>query len=144
MSTTQTKVNTYLFFGGRCQEALDYYKATLGAEIGMVMRYNDSPDEVPEGMIAPGFEDKIMHSEFKIAGTSIYAADGSSADSVSKVVNFALTVPDKETAERYFNALAPEGTVLMPLGETFFSPYFGMVDDKFGIGWMVMVESPSP
>ena len=134
-------VTPYLFFDGRCEEALDFYKKTLGAEVGMLMRVKDSPQPPPAGTYPPGSENKIMHSSFRINGTTVMASDGC-AQGKPKFEGFALSVDakDETMADRMFAALADGGKVQMPLGETFFARRFGMVADRFGVGWMIIVE----
>ena len=129
----------YLFFDGKCEEALAFYRRALGAEIVMMMRWKDSPPSVgcsPD----PANADKIMHAQFRIGGSEVMASDGQ-CQGQPKFEGFALslTPPDEAEAERLFNALADGGQVQMPLAETFFSPRFGMVADRFGIFWMVYV-----
>jgi PhnB protein len=134
-------VTPYLFFDGHCEEALDFYKKTLGAEVGMLMRVKDSPQPLPAGTYPPGSENKIMHSSFRINGTTVMASDGC-AQGKPKFEGFALSVDakDETIADRMFAALADGGKVQMPLGETFFARRFGMVADRFGVGWMIIVE----
>ncbi len=134
-------INPYLFFGGRCQEALDFYVGAIGATIEVVLRFDQSPDAMPEGMLAPGFEKKVMHSAFDVGGTKILASDGCNASDGATKQGFslALSVPTEAEADRAFNALADGGEVGMPLQKTFWSPRYGMVKDRFGIHWMVMV-----
>lgn len=138
-STTQP----YLFFSGRCEEALAFYEGSLGAKINMKMRFSESPDAVPEGMLQAGFENKIMHASLTIGKTTIMASDG--CDDRSKFDGFrlTLTVADESAADFAFNALSQGGKVDMPLCQTFWSPRYGMVTDKFGVGWMVMVAEQS-
>ncbi|MFY9699035.1 MAG: VOC family protein [Rhodoplanes sp.] len=134
-------VTPYLFFDGRCEEALDFYKKTLGAEVEMLMRVKDSPQPPPAGTYPPGSENKIMHSSFRINGTTVMASDGC-AQGKPKFEGFSLSVDakDETMADRVFAALADGGNVQMPLGETFFARRFGMVADRFGVGWMIIVE----
>ncbi len=132
-------VNTYLFFYGRCEDALEYYKQHLGAEVSFLMRFSDAPESLPENMVPVGLENKIMHAQFKVANTEIFASDGCSADEQSSGFSIALTLAEKSEAERIFNALADGGKILMPLTPTFWSPLYGQVQDKFGINWMVML-----
>jgi PhnB protein len=132
-------INTYVFFNGRCEEALEYYREHLGAEVDCMIRYSDSPEPAPEGMLPDGFENKVMHSQFKVANAEIFASDGCEPDKKAEGFSLALTLPSKEEAGRIFNALADGGTVNMPLSESFWSPLYGQVTDKFGIGWMVML-----
>ena len=131
-------VTPYLFFDGRCEEAVEFYKKTLGAEVGMMMRFKDSPDP---GMCPAAGENKIMHACVKIGGTSVMASDGRNQGK-PKFEGFALSVNAKDEAEadRMFAALSDGGKVQMPLGKTFFAKRFGMVADRFGVGWMIIVE----
>jgi len=138
-------IQPYLFFDGRCEEALDFYRARLGAEVTMLMRYSDSPDPVPPGMVAPGSENKVMHSSFCIGETTVMASDGRCEGKITfQGFCLSLTVPNAAEADRKFAALSDGGRVEMPLGKTFFSPRFGMVADRFGVGWMVIVLPPQP
>jgi PhnB protein len=131
-------VQSYLFFDGRCEEALDYYRQTLGAEVTALMRFKDSPDP---SQCKPGSENKVMHANFKIGDTQVLASDGR-CEGKPSFQGFALTlnVPDEAEAERRFTALAEGGKVQLPLSKTFFSVRFGMVSDRFGVTWMVIVE----
>jgi PhnB protein len=141
---TGTTVTPYLFFGGRCEEALAFYQKALGAEVEMIMRYNQSPDPVPPGMLQPGFENKVMHASWRVDGAALMASDGCDDKSKSEGVRLALSVATEAAARRAFGALADGGSVQMPLTKTFWSPCFGMVTDRFGLGWMVMVaEGPA-
>ena len=134
------QVQPYLFFEGRCEEAIDFYRRTLGAETVMLMRWQDCPVPPQPGMTPPS-PDKIMHARLKIGDTMVLLADGMCQGQVSfQGFSLSITVADHAEAERVFNALADGGQVRMPLGETFFSPSFGIVADKFGVGWMVYVE----
>lgn len=137
MPTTQ--VTPYLFFSGRCQEALDFYQAALGAQVDTVMLYNQSPDPVPAGMLAEGFENKVMHASFRIGETTLFAGDGTQEGQVFGAFSLTITLPTEADAERAFAALAEGGQVSMPLSKTFWSAYFGMVTDRFGLDWMVSV-----
>lgn len=130
---------TYLFFSGRCEEALEFYKQALGARIGMVLRFSDSPDTMPEGMLPEGYESKIMHADFTVGKTMLMASDGCGESGNFEGFRIALTVESEADTDRIFNALAEGGKIDMPLGKTFWSPRYGMVTDKFGIGWMVML-----
>lgn len=138
----ETAIAPYLFFGGRCEEALDFYHKALGAEVEMIMRFDESPDPTPPGLLKPGFEKKIMHACFRVRGIPLMASDG--CDDVSKFDGFrlALSVATEADAKRSFDALADGGSVQMPLTKTFWSPCYGMVTDRFGLGWMVMVPGP--
>jgi len=140
LAMEKATVQPYLFFSGRCEEALEFYKTALHAKVGMVLRFNESPDPVPPGMLQPGFESKIMHSEFQVGGMTLMASDGCDDKSRFDGFRLALSVPTEADADRAFNALADGGNVDMPLVKTFWSPRYGMVTDKFGVGWMVMVR----
>jgi len=140
IATQGAQLEAYLFFSGRCEEALNFYQAVMGARMEMLMRFSDSPDPVPEGMLQPGFENKVMHASFIIGKTRVMASDGCNETSGFEGFRLALTVEDQDQAHHVFNGLADGGTVDMPLGKTFWSPCYGMVTDKFGVGWMVMVE----
>lgn len=142
LSMEKATVHSYLFFGGRCEEALEFYKMALHAKIGRMMRFNESPDPTPPGMLAPGFETKIMHCEFQVGGMTLLASDGRDEKRNFEGFQLALSVPTAAASERAFNALAEGGRVEMPLMKTFWSPSFGMVQDKFGVTWMVMVPGP--
>lgn len=130
-------VQPYLFFDGRCEEALDFYKRTLGAEVTMLMRFKESPEPT---QMPPGAEDKVMHSSFKIGDTVVMASDGHcSGKPTFQGISLSFTVDSEAEAERVFGALGEGGKVQMPLSKTFFSPRFGMVADRFGVSWMVIV-----
>jgi PhnB protein len=132
-------VQPYLFFDGKCEEAIEFYKKALGAEVVMLMRFKDSPEPPPPGS-APVDSNKVMHAQFQIGGTVVMASDGR-ASGQPKFEGFALALSVKTEAEadKAFNALANGGKVEMPLAKTFFSTRFGMVSDKFGVFWMVLV-----
>ena len=133
-------VQPYLFFDGRCEEAVEFYRKTLGAEVTMLMRFQDSPEPLQPGMVPPGSEHKVMHTSLRIGETTVMASDGPCGGRSSfQGFSLSLTVPDEATAERLFAALADGGQVQMPLTTTFFSPRFGMVADRFGVSWMVNV-----
>jgi PhnB protein len=136
---TGTTITPYLFFGGRCAEALKFYRKSLGAEVDRVMRYDESPQPPPPGFLAAGFEKKIMHASFRVRGVPLMAADGRDDKSKSDGVWLVLTLPTEAECRRAFDALADGGSVKMPLTKTFNSPCFGMLTDRFGLGWMVTV-----
>jgi PhnB protein len=135
-------VQAYLFFDGRCEEALGFYQRALGAELEMMMRFKEGPQPSPPGMVPPGSEDKVMHASFRIGDTTVMASDGRCLGKPN-FQGFALsiTAADEAQADRTFAALADGGQVQMPLGKTFFSPRFGMVTDRFGVSWMVIVHA---
>ncbi len=128
-------VEPYLFFEGRAEEALEFYRAALGAEVTALMRFRDNPE--PEHN-PPGAAEKVMHASFSVGGSTIMLSDGRCAGA-TRFDGFALSLapPDQATAQRWFDALAAEGAVVMPLGQTFWSPCFGMAKDRFGVTWMI-------
>ena len=133
-------VTPYLMFNGRCEEALNFYKKALGAEVGILMRFKDSPEPPPPGC-APADDSKIMHASFQVNGTTVMASDGMAQDG-PKFEGFSLSVNARNEAEadRMFAALSDGGQVQMSLAKTFFAKRFGMLADKFGVSWMVIVE----
>ena len=141
---SNTKVEPYLFFGGRCAEALEFYRTAIGAEIIMSMRFSDSPEPMPPGVLQPGFEDKVMHSSFRVGDTELMASDGCDETSTFSGFSLSLTVPTEAEADRAFDALADGGQVTMPLSKTFWSPRYGMLVDRFGVNWMVYVPGEAP
>jgi PhnB protein len=134
------QVQSYMSFGGRCEEAIGFYKQALGAEVEMMMRFKDHPEPIPP-QIGPETYDKVMHAQFKVGDTVVMATDGNCQGSEGfKGISLALSVATPADAEKRFKALSDGGNVQMPLTPTFFSPCFGMVADKFGVTWMVMAE----
>jgi PhnB protein len=138
-----TTITPYLFFAGRCEEALEFYRTKLGAEVETLMRFNQSPEPPPPGMLQAGFENKIMHASFRLRGVPLMASDGCGGKSTFDGFRLALTVPTEGDARKAFDALADGGSVQMPLAKTFWSPCYGMVTDRFNVGWMVMVDGPT-
>jgi PhnB protein len=135
-------IQPYLFFEGRADEAFDFYQKVFGAELQMLLRFKDSPDPIPEGMIAPGWENKVMHMSMKIGDSIVLGADGCGREKMGfKGFGLSYAVKDAEEADRVFSALSDGGAVRMPLGKTFFSPRFGMVEDRFGVLWMVILPA---
>jgi PhnB protein len=131
------QIQPYLFFDGRCQEAIEFYRRAVGAEVTALMRYKESPDP---GMIQPGSEDKVMHASFRVGETTVLASDGRCGGQPSfQGFALSLTVSKESEAERLFGALVEGGQVTMPFTKTFFSPRFGMITDRFGVSWMVYV-----
>jgi PhnB protein len=131
-------VQPYLFFNGQCEEALNFYKTALGAELGPIMRFKDCPD--PEGRAQAKDLNHVMHTSFKVGQSEIMASDGCSGGKPAfEGFSLSVAVQTEQEAGRIFGALTPGGNVMMPMGKTFFAPKFGMVTDKFGIGWMVIV-----
>jgi PhnB protein len=133
-------VQSYLFFNGNCAEAVEFYRKALGAIVEFSMRFNESPEPPPPGMMPPNWGDKIMHTSFKVGQTTVMASDGCGPETKGlQGFSLSLSVATEAEADRYFNALSESGKVSMPLSKTFWSPRFGMLVDKFGIGWMVSV-----
>ena len=132
-------VQPYLYFDGRCEEAINYYKKALNAEVTMMMRFKECPDPQP-GTIPPGGENKIMHASLKIGEATVMLSDGHCGGKpVFQGMALSLVVKTEAEAEKYFKALSDGGKVLMPLTKTFFSPKFGMTSDTFGVMWLVIV-----
>jgi len=133
-------VQPYLFFDGQCEKALEFYKKALGAKVEALMRFKDSPEPMPPDKMPPGSEDKVMHANFRVGDTQLMASDGGCRGETS-FQGFSLTLNAKDEAEadKLFAALEQGGQVQMPLSKTFFSPRFGMVADRFGVSWMVIV-----
>jgi PhnB protein len=135
------QIQPYLFFNGRCEEAIEFYRRVLGASVEFIMRNKDSPEPPPPGMLPPGSEDKVMHASLRIGDAVVMASDGRCSGKPSfQGFSLSISVPDAAVGERLFAALGEGGTVQMPFGKTFWSPGFGMVADRFGVGWMVNVE----
>ena len=134
------QVQPYLFLDGRCEEALDFYRKALGAEVTALMRWKDAPEPQQPGMIPPGSENKVMHASFRVGDTTVMASDGRCMGKPNfQGFSLSITVPDDAEAERLFASLGDGGQVQMPMAKTFFSSRFGMVADRFGVGWMIMV-----
>lgn len=136
----KTVIQPYLFFGGRCEEALEFYRTALGAKVEMLMRFNESPEPAPPGMVPPGFERKIMHASMRIGDSVVMASDGNEEGAAFAGFSLSISVASADEARRVFAALGAGGQVRMPLGKTFWSPCFGMLEDRFGVGWMIGVD----
>jgi len=135
------QVQPYLFFDGRTEEAINFYRKAVGAEIVMLLRFKEAPEPHQPGTIPPGAENKVMHAAFRIGASTVLASDGHCKGKPSfQGVSLSLTVADEAEAERTFAALSDGGQVQAPLSKTFFSPRFGMVADRFGVTWMVYVD----
>ncbi len=135
------KVQAYVSFDGRCEEALEFYKKSIGAEVTFLMRWKESPDAAMKP--PPGFEEKIMNAAFRIGETQLMADDGMGAKEAEfKGMTLAIAVADDAEAKRVFAALGEGGNITMPLMKTFWTSSFGMLTDKFGVPWMVNVEAP--
>ncbi|MDO8654802.1 MAG: VOC family protein [Undibacterium sp.] len=134
------KIEPYLFFNGRCEEAINFYREAVGASVTLIMRFSESPE--PQKMPLPaGWESKIMHAAFQIGGATIMASDGMTSEE-AKFSGFSLSIAaaDPDAAKHLFTGLSNGGAVLMPLEKTFWSPCFGMLMDRFGVRWMVSVS----
>ena len=130
------QIQPYLQFDGRCEEAIEFYKTALGAELEQLMRFKDAPDTA---MVPPGSGNKVMHSSFRIGNTRVMASDGYCKGSPNfEGFSLSIMTPDAAKADRLFKALENGGEVQMPLTEPFFSPRFGMADDRFGVSWMIV------
>jgi len=140
MSTTNLVIEPYLFFNGRCEEAVKFYQKALGAELQMMMRYKESPEPPPPGMTPPNWGDKIIHASLKIGATVVMASDGCGDGAKFEGFSLSITVNTESEAKSVFAALSEGGQVKMPLTKTFWSPCFGMLEDKFGVGWMVGID----
>ena len=133
-------IEPYLFFEGRCEEAIDFYRKAVGAEVENLLRIKESPEPPPPGMHPPGSENKIMHACFKIGDTRVYASDGRCSGQPNfQGFSLSIGVADERQADKLFAGLKEGGEVVLPLTKTFFSPRFGMVKDRFGVSWMVIV-----
>lgn len=136
-------VEPYLFFNGRCDEALEFYGKALGAKVDFLMRFEESPEPPKPGTVPPGSEDKVMHASFRVGNQRLMASDGRCAGKLNfDGFALSLTVSNETEADKLFAALADGGQVRAPLTKTFFSPRFGMVADRFGVMWMILVPRP--
>lgn len=129
----------YLFFDGRCEEAMEFYKAVLGAKVDAIYRFKDSPEPLPPEKMKPGFENKVMHTSFSVQGTTVMASDDYGDETGFRGFYLSISVESEEEAKHVFAGLSDGGEVEMPLAKTFYSPCFGMLKDRFGLGWMVIV-----
>ena len=135
-------ITPYLFFNGVAAEAAEFYRSALDAKIETLMRYSDSPEPHPPGMVAPGSENKVMHMTLQIGDATLHGADDcTGAQPVFQGFSLSLTATDEAQAQRLFAKLADGGKVQMPLAKTFFSPLFGMLQDRFGASWMILVRA---
>jgi PhnB protein len=139
MQASGQQVQPYLFFDGRCEEAIEFYKSALGAKVDMLMRFKDNPEPQP-GMTPPGSDNKVLLAQLHIGDAVVMASDGM-AGGKPEFKGFSLSVnaANEAEADKVFAALGKGGKVTLPLGKTFYSPRFGMLTDKFGVGWMVIV-----
>jgi len=135
------EIQPYLFFDGRCEEAVEFYRRAVGAEVEMLLRFKDSPEPPQPGMLAPGNENKVMHASFKIGTTTVLASDGRCQGRPNfQGFSLSLIVSDDASAKRLFAALLDGGQVQMPLTKTFFAASFGTLTDRFGVSWMVLAR----
>ena len=134
-------VQPYVFFNGRCEEAITFYQQALGAQVEMLMRFSESPDPTPPELVPPDWGHKVMHSSIRIGSTVVMASDGCAPEPGFKGFSLSLSVADIAAADKAFAALADGGEVQMPLGTTFWSPRFGVLTDRFGVSWMVGVDA---
>ena len=136
-------VQPYLFFNGDCETAIEFYRAQLGAKVVLMMRFSDSPEPLPPGMVPEGYENKIMHATLEIGGSTVMASDGPTGDKAGfSGFSLSFSAKDETEADRIFAALSEGGEVGMPMSPTFWSPKFGTVFDRFGVSWMVSVATP--
>jgi PhnB protein len=134
------RLEPYLFFDGQCDEAIEFYKRAVGARVQMVMRNKECPE--PSAKLAPEMMDKVMHASLRVGESLLMLSDGHCAGKPNfSGFSLSLTVSSDAEADRVFTALSDGGKVGMPLAKTFFSPRFGMVTDRFGVGWMVLVQA---
>ena len=134
------KISPYLHFDGRCDEAIEFYKKALGAELQFMVRFKENPEPQYN---PPGMDEKIMHANLLIGETQIMVSDGRCmGDAKFEGITLSIEAAVAAEADRLFSALAEGGKVIMPQSQTFFSPRFGMVADKFGVHWMVIVPQP--
>lgn len=137
-------IEPYLSFSGRCEEAVDFYRETLGAEVEMLLRFKESPEPTPEGMLPEGYEDKVMHCTFRIGGAVVMATDGCGGEEGKEGfhgISLSLSVETADEVDRAIDALAEGGEITMPADKTFWSSRFGMVTDRFGVSWMVGIPA---
>ena len=138
------QIQPYLFFDGRCEEALAFYRSALGAETTTLMRFKENPEPMPADMCPPGSDEKVMHASFRIGETTLMASDGrATGQPVFQGFSLSLSLQTDAEAQRLFSLLSDGGQVQMPLGKTFYASSFGMVADRFGVSWMVIVVAPT-
>lgn len=137
------KIEPYLFFNGHCEEALNFYREKLNAEITYMIRFKEMPEEAKQNApCAEGMDDKIMHANFRIGDNHLMASDGCCDKDKTEFSGFSLSIAadTQEEGQKYMETLAEGGTVVMPYAATFWAKGFGMVQDKFGVLWMVSAE----
>lgn len=140
---TSTQIQPYLFFAGRCDEAIAFYGKAVGAKVDFLMRHKDSPEPPPPGMLQPGFEQKVMHATIRIGTATMMVSDGCDDKTSFDGFSLSLALPNEEEARKAFAGLSEGGQVQLAPTKTFWSPCFGMLKDRFGVAWMVTVVSPT-
>lgn len=135
-------IDAYLSFEGRAEEAINFYRKALGAEVVMLMRFKEAPPEVTAQM-APGSADKIMHAALRIGDSMVMLSDGHcTGQNAFKGVSLSMTAKDEAEVQRRYAALAEGGQAQLPPHKTFFAHCFGMLADRFGVQWMVIAPLP--
>lgn len=135
------KIDAYISFEGRCEEAIQFYRQALGAQVLMQMRFKEAPPEA-QAQMTPGTGDKVMHASLSVGESTLMMSDGMcTGKGVFKGVSLSLTVRDEDEAQRRYAALAEGGQAQLPLHKTFFARSFGMVADRFGVQWMVIAPA---
>lgn len=135
-------VEPYLFFNGNCEQAVEFYRKALGVEVEMIMRFKESPEAPPPGTTPPNWGEKIMHTSFRVGTSRVMASDGCTTTPGFSGFSLSVAFATEAEAKRAFTAMSEGGQITMPLGKTFWSPCFGMLTDRFGIGWMITVIAP--
>lgn len=131
------KIEPYLMFNGRCEEAISFYQTVLGAEVAFLMRFDEAPDKE---CCPPGAEKKVMHATIMVAGNALMMSDGCCDDKPAfQGISLSISVDDIEQGRTLFEQLSEGGLIEMPYAATFWSPGFGVVRDRFGVSWMVNV-----
>ena len=139
------QVQPYIYFDGRCEEAVNFYRTALNAEVTMMIRFKENPEAQANHMGGKELDEKIMHASFKVGQTDVMASDGYAKGKPEfKGISLSVSTATEAEAKKIFSALSDGGTVTMPLSKTFYSPCFGMVTDKFGVSWMVIVPGEMP
>jgi len=136
------KLNTYLNYGGNCEEAFRFYEKNLGGKISMMMRFADQPD--PKN-VPPGLEKYVLYANMTIGGTQLMGSDvPPERFQPMRSVYLSLAVDSSDEAERIYKLLSDGGEIFMPMAETFFAFKFGMLRDRFGTSWMILHQRPMP
>ena len=135
------EIQPYLYFNGRCEEAVEFYRRVLGAKVEMLMHFGESPEPPEPGRLPPGMDKKVMHAAIRIGDSMVLMTDGPTAEPGFRGFSLSLSLADAAAVERIFTGLADGGAVRMPLEKTFFAPRFGMLTDRFGVGWTVQLTA---